>query len=110
MFQAPNARTTGVPSSYTTTIGPLVSVGSQLQQGPRRTLFTVRAAQPAYWRLTALDHYSGAGGGAWTLNAQRQRRRPRACRVPSPTGRCASSTTSVPWANGGCRRRSTRSR
>jgi transglutaminase-like putative cysteine protease len=69
VFATPGAFGSGVPLNYTTTIGPLVSVGSQLQQGPRRTVFTVRAAQPAYWRLTALDHYSGAGGGAWTLNA-----------------------------------------
>ena len=69
VFPAPGASGSGVPSNYTTTIAPLVSVGSQLQQGPRRTLFTVRAAQPAYWRLTALDSYSGARGGAWTLNA-----------------------------------------
>jgi transglutaminase-like putative cysteine protease len=69
VFKAPGATGSGVASNYVTTIGPLVNVGSELQQGPRRALFTVRAAQPAYWRLTALDHYSSAGGGAWTLNA-----------------------------------------
>ncbi|HEV2310008.1 MAG TPA: DUF3488 domain-containing protein, partial [Acidimicrobiia bacterium] len=69
VFRTPGASGSSVPLNYTTTIGPLVNVGSQLQQGPERELFTVRANQPAYWRLTALDHYSGAGGGAWTLNA-----------------------------------------
>lgn len=56
--------------SYQTKVPPDVHVGDQLQRGTRQELFTVRAAQPQYWRQTTLDTYSGANGGSWTLNAQ----------------------------------------
>lgn len=56
-------------ASYQTQIAPLVSIGAHLTQGPRRVLFTVKASQPDYWRLTALDTYSATGGGQWTLHA-----------------------------------------
>jgi transglutaminase-like putative cysteine protease len=56
-------------SSYQTKIAPLVNVGDQLQRGSRQEVFTVRASQPDYWRLTALDTYSDVGGGQWTLTA-----------------------------------------
>ena len=60
----------GAATNYQTQIAPLVNVGQELQQGRLETLFTVRAATPAYWRLTALDQYSSVNGGQWTLNAQ----------------------------------------
>ena len=71
-FSTADALGTGASTNYQTAIAPLVSVGSELQQGARETLFTVRAAQPAYWRLNALDQYTGQGGGGWTLNARGQ--------------------------------------
>jgi transglutaminase-like putative cysteine protease len=56
-------------NNYQNSVGPLVDIGAQLKQGPREQLFTVVASQPDYWRITALDRYSGAGGGGWTLSA-----------------------------------------
>jgi len=69
VFSTAGALGSGASTNYQTAIAPLVSVGSELQQGARETLFTVRAAQPADWRLNALDQYTGQGGGGWTLNA-----------------------------------------
>jgi transglutaminase-like putative cysteine protease len=57
-------------SSYQTSVAPLVNVGDQLRRGPRHELFTVAVASPDYWRITALDDYSSAGGGQWTLTAR----------------------------------------
>jgi transglutaminase-like putative cysteine protease len=59
----------GGGASYSAKTSATVNVGDQLQRGSRQELFTVQASQPAYWRQTALDSYSGAGGGAWTLTA-----------------------------------------
>lgn len=56
-------------TNYQTSIAPLVDVGAQLQRGARTQLFTVQASQPAYWRVTALDQYSSADGGEWTISA-----------------------------------------
>jgi transglutaminase-like putative cysteine protease len=61
-----HTRTTG-GSNYQVT--PYVAFGARLTQGNRQRLFTVKANQPAYWRLTALDQYSSTNGGEWTLNA-----------------------------------------
>ena len=59
----------GGATNYQTSIAPLVDVGAQLQRGTRIQLFTVQASQPAYWRTTALDQYSSADGGEWTISA-----------------------------------------
>jgi len=56
-------------SSYRTSVAPLVDVGAKLRETGNRELFTVRASAPDYWRITALDEYTGAGGGQWTLSA-----------------------------------------
>jgi transglutaminase-like putative cysteine protease len=58
-----------ITTHYETSIPPLVNVGDQLQRGAREQLFTVQASAPEYWRLTALDEYSSANGGQWTLDA-----------------------------------------
>jgi hypothetical protein len=60
----------GGGGSYSTTVPPLVDVGAKLRQPENTEMFTVRAAQPEYWRLTALDEFSSDGGGQWTLSAE----------------------------------------
>jgi len=42
-----------------TTISPLVEIRSQLVDQTDRLLFTVESTQPAYWRLTSLDRFTG---------------------------------------------------
>ncbi len=69
LISSPNG-SGSVAIHYQTSIAPLVNVGDQLQRGSEEQLFTVTATQPEYWRLTALDQYSGADGGQWTLDAQ----------------------------------------
>jgi transglutaminase-like putative cysteine protease len=56
--------------SYRPSLAPFVDIGSKLSDVTDRELFTVRAAQPEYWRIAALDQYTGAGGGQWTLSAE----------------------------------------
>jgi transglutaminase-like putative cysteine protease len=56
--------------SYSTTVPPLIDVSAKLEEADNRELFTVRAAQPDYWRLTALDDFTTDGGGQWTLSAE----------------------------------------
>jgi hypothetical protein len=56
--------------SYSTRVPPLVDVGAKLQTEENYEVFTVRASQPDYWRLTALDNFTSAGGGQWTLSAE----------------------------------------
>ncbi len=58
----------GGASSYTS-VAPFVAMGARLNRGNHQVVFTVKADQPAYWRLTALDQYSAAGGGQWALSA-----------------------------------------
>jgi transglutaminase-like putative cysteine protease len=55
--------------TYQAGIAPLVDVGAKLQNANVPDLFTVKADQPDYWRVTALDQYSPANGGEWTLDA-----------------------------------------
>ena len=57
-------------SNYQTSVAPLVNVGDELRRGERHELFAVGADAPDYWRITALDEYSSAGGGQWTLTAR----------------------------------------
>ena len=42
-----------------TTISPLVEIRSRLVDQTDRLLFTVESTQPAYWRLTSLDRFTG---------------------------------------------------
>lgn len=42
-----------------TTVSPLVDIRSRLVDQSDRVLFTVEADQPAYWRLTSLDRFTG---------------------------------------------------
>jgi transglutaminase-like putative cysteine protease len=60
----------GGARSYKTAIPPLLDVGDKLRQQATQNLFTVQADQPDYWRITALDQYSTASGGQWSLTAQ----------------------------------------
>jgi transglutaminase-like putative cysteine protease len=53
-----------------TTVSPLVDVRATEVDEARNELFTVKAAQPSYWRLTALDHFDG---NVWSAD---QRYRP----------------------------------
>jgi len=56
--------------SYRPSLAPFVDIGAKLGDVNDEQLFTVRASQPEYWRIAALDQYTGAGGGQWTLSAQ----------------------------------------
>ena len=60
----------GGGGSYSTSVPPLVDVGAKLRQPQNTEVFTVRAAQPEYWRLTALDEFSSDGGGQWIMAAE----------------------------------------
>jgi transglutaminase-like putative cysteine protease len=57
-------------STYQTKVPPLVDVAEKLRLGERVELFTVDAPAPQYWRTVALDQYSAAAGGQWTLRAE----------------------------------------
>jgi transglutaminase-like putative cysteine protease len=46
-------------------VSPLVDIRSRLVNRSDREMFTVRASEPAYWRLTALDTFDGT---TWTSN------------------------------------------
>jgi transglutaminase-like putative cysteine protease len=48
---------------------PLARIGADLSQEQPVDLFTVRSAQPEYWRIAALDVYESTNGGEWTLTA-----------------------------------------
>ena len=61
--------------SYRPSLAPFVDIGAKLGNVNDEELFTVRASQPEYWRIAALDQYTGAGGGQWTLSARGRRQR-----------------------------------
>lgn len=46
------------------TISPLVEIRSRLIEQSDRTVFTVEASRPAYWRLTSLDRFDGETWGS----------------------------------------------
>lgn len=51
------------------TVSPLVNIRERLVSQSRTEVFTVRATEPAYWRLTALDTFDGQiwrSGGRYT--------------------------------------------
>ncbi len=56
--------------SYRPSLAPFVDIGAKLGDVNDEELFTVKASQPEYWRIAALDQYTGAGGGQWTLSAE----------------------------------------
>jgi transglutaminase-like putative cysteine protease len=60
----------GGARSYRTQIPPLLDVGDKLRQEDVQELFTVRAPEPDYWRITALDEYRSDAGGQWALTAE----------------------------------------
>ncbi|GAC1318007.1 MAG: DUF3488 and transglutaminase-like domain-containing protein [Acidimicrobiales bacterium] len=49
---------------------PLVDIKARLHDQSQQEVFTVAAARPVYWRLTALDNFDGSG---WSLNDTYQR-------------------------------------
>ncbi len=56
--------------SYKPSLAPFVDIGRKLQDVDNRELFTVKSDTPDYWRIAALDTYSGERGGSWTLTAE----------------------------------------
>ena len=56
--------------SYRPSLAPFVDIGAKLGDANDEELFTVQAPRPEYWRIAALDQYTGAGGGQWTLSAE----------------------------------------
>jgi transglutaminase-like putative cysteine protease len=62
-------RTTGSGRSYRPSLAPFVDIGRKLGSVENVELFTVASKLPDYWRIAALDQYSGDNGGQWTLSA-----------------------------------------
>ncbi len=56
--------------SYRPGSAPFVDIRAKLDQTGNEELFTVASPQPDYWRIAALDQYSGDNGGQWTLSAE----------------------------------------
>ncbi len=56
--------------SYRPSLAPFIDIGKKLDDVEDQELFTVRSDLPDYWRIAALDRYSGDNGGQWTLSAE----------------------------------------
>jgi transglutaminase-like putative cysteine protease len=56
--------------SYKPSLVPFVDIGQKLRAVKNVELFTVKSDVPDYWRIAALDTYSDANGGSWTLSAE----------------------------------------
>jgi transglutaminase-like putative cysteine protease len=56
--------------SYKPSIAPFFDINEKLDDVSNTKLFTVKSAEPDYWRIVALDSYSGDEGGRWTLSAE----------------------------------------
>ena len=54
-FAEPRTHDRSAGASYRTGVAPLVDIGAKLDDVDDHELFTVAAAQPDYWRITALD-------------------------------------------------------
>jgi transglutaminase-like putative cysteine protease len=70
LFEGGPLGVAGAGGKYKTSIAPFLDVSDKLRAGNGEELFTVKASTADYWRITALDQYSSADGGNWTLNAQ----------------------------------------
>ena len=66
-------------------LNPLVSIQPSLNQTPAVPLFTVKAEEPAYWRITALDQFNGI---VWSAPPRRA--------VPEISGTTIPATVPVP--------------
>ncbi|HEX5586621.1 MAG TPA: transglutaminaseTgpA domain-containing protein [Acidimicrobiia bacterium] len=60
----------GAGGSYRTGVAPFVDVSAKLNDTSDPELFTVTADHADYWRVAALDQFSSASGGQWTLRAE----------------------------------------
>lgn len=67
---AGNGRAGSGGHSYKPSIAPFFDIGRKLDDVQDIDLFTVRSSVPDYWRIMALDQYSGDDGGQWTLSAE----------------------------------------
>jgi transglutaminase-like putative cysteine protease len=56
--------------SYRPSLAPFVDIGQKLDNVDNVELFTVKSGVADYWRIAALDRYSGDNGGQWTLSAE----------------------------------------
>jgi transglutaminase-like putative cysteine protease len=56
--------------SYKPVLAPFIDISEKLKQVDNVELFTVKSEIPDYWRIAALDKYSGEDGGSWTLSAE----------------------------------------
>jgi transglutaminase-like putative cysteine protease len=56
--------------SYKPSLAPFVDIGRKLDTVEDVELFTVKSDVADYWRIAALDQYSSADGGQWTLSAE----------------------------------------
>lgn len=56
--------------SYKPSIAPFFDINQKLDDVADTELFTVKSPVPDYWRIVALDSYTGAEGGRWTLSAE----------------------------------------
>ncbi len=67
---AGNGRAGSGGHSYKPSIAPFFDIGRKLDDVQDVDLFTVKSNVPDYWRIVALDQYSGDEGGQWTLSAE----------------------------------------
>jgi transglutaminase-like putative cysteine protease len=66
---ASTGRDNSAGRSYRPSLAPFVDIGRKLDATANTELFAVRSELPDYWRIAALDQYSGDNGGQWTLSA-----------------------------------------
>ncbi len=67
---ANSGRNDSAGRSYRPGQAPFVDIGDKLRETANQELFTVTSPQPDYWRIAALDRYTGDNGGQWTLSAE----------------------------------------
>ena len=107
---ASTGRSTTAGHSYRPSLAPFVDIGRKLDDVENTELFTVKSALPDYWRIAALDQYSGDNGGQWTLSAEGDGSVSVGLPSVAPRAPCARTSGSGRCPNGGCRPRTTRSR
>lgn len=70
LFKAGGLGNNSSNDSYRTRVAPFLDISEKLTRQKKKELFTVQApGDGEYWRLVALDQYSSAAGGQWTLHA-----------------------------------------